>query len=112
MVLSCCLTVGVTGGDLDHAPVRHDHGLEEAQRAAVFSRQELHRDFVALVEGIRAGLSNASLGEGRRGAESQNPLGVRAVRIFDVETERAVGVRKFDLRDFSLQLELMTSLAS
>ena len=60
--------------------------------------------FVALVEGTRTCLSNASLGEGRRGAEGQYPLGVRAVRIFDVETERPMGIRELDLRDFSLQL--------
>ena len=26
---SVCLIVWITGGDLDHAPVRHDYGLEK-----------------------------------------------------------------------------------
>ena len=48
MIPLLCLVVRVTGGDLDHAPVRHDHGLEE---------QKLHFDLVPGMERIRSGLA-------------------------------------------------------
>src|SRR5437016_6623091 len=34
MVLRCCLIVGVTGGDLDHAPVRHGHRLRSEEHTS------------------------------------------------------------------------------
>ncbi len=47
MISLLCLVVRVAGGDLDHAPVRHDHGLEKAQRTAVPRRQKLHFDCIS-----------------------------------------------------------------
>src|SRR5712691_1802019 len=65
MVPRGCLIVGVTGGDLDHAPVRHGHRLEKPQRTAVPRGEELHGNVVP--------------GVGAFGPVSPIPLCARAV---------------------------------
>src|SRR5262249_30359971 len=99
MVLRCRLTVGVTGGDLDHTPVRHDHRLQKSQRTAVPRGEELHRNFVPGVERIRPRFTDTPLREGRGGAECQHPLGCRAIRILDCDTQRPVGIYELYLFD-------------
>src|SRR3989442_16042097 len=83
MVPLFCLIVGITSRDLDDAPVRHDHRLEKSQRAAIPRREELHRNVVAGVEGIRPGFTDSPLREGRGGTECHHPRGCRAVLILD-----------------------------
>src|SRR5262245_3503747 len=66
MTPSLYLVVRVTGGNLDHASIRHDDGFEEAQRTAILCRKELDRDLVTGVQGVRSGLTDAALRKSRR----------------------------------------------
>src|SRR6185295_1195537 len=60
-VLGCRLIVGVTGGNLDHVPVRIGHRLEKAQRTAVLCRDEPRLDGIPGVKGIRSGFADPPL---------------------------------------------------
>src|SRR5262249_59152563 len=73
------LVVGVAGRDLNRVSVGIGHRLEEAQRAAVPRGDELHADFVPGAERIRSSRADAALREAGRGAEREDPRGVRAV---------------------------------
>ncbi len=67
-------SVALGCGDLNHTSVRHGHSPEEPQRTAVLCRKELHFNVVPCVEGILAGLTNTSLGEGGGGAGVSSPI--------------------------------------
>jgi hypothetical protein len=56
-----CLIVGVAGGDLDHAPVRHSNRLEKSQWTAIPRWNELHGNVVPGVERIRSGFTDPPL---------------------------------------------------
>src|SRR5262245_40732650 len=60
-----CLVVRVTGGNLDHASIRHNDGFEETQRTAILRRKELHRDLVTGVQGVRSGFADPALRKSR-----------------------------------------------
>src|SRR5262245_37580907 len=92
--LRSCLVVRVTGGNLDHASIRHDDGFEEAQRTAVLRRKELHRDLVTGVQGVRSGFADPALRKSRGRAKCQHPIGSRAIRVRDCNRQRTMGMRE------------------
>src|SRR6185295_18784755 len=92
MIPLLCLVVRVTGGNLDRVPVRISHGLEESQRTAVLRGNELNRNVVSGVEGIRSSFTDTSLREGRGGAKCHHPRSCRAIRILDRDGQRPVRV--------------------
>ena len=100
------LVVRVTGGDIDHASVRHRHRLEESQRTAVSRWNELHGDLVALVKSIRAARTDSALRQRRGRAQRKYPVGRRSVLIPDGNRERSMRIHKLDAldraRDFSV----------
>src|SRR5215467_1408993 len=96
MIPPSCLVVRVTGGNLDHASIRHDDGFESAQGTAVLRRKELHRDLVTGVQGVRSGFADPALRESCGGAEGQYPGSAGAVSILDVNGQRSVGIDKLD----------------
>src|SRR5262249_5455053 len=67
------LIVRVTRRNLDHTSIRHDDGFEEAQRAAVLRRTELHFNDVSCVQRIRTGFADSSLRERCGRSERQHP---------------------------------------
>src|SRR5213594_3670133 len=104
MVPRSCLIVRVTGGDLDHATVRHDNRLEKTQRTAIPCGKELHSNVVSGVEGIRSGFTDPPLREGGGGAECHHPRSRRAIRILDRDSQRPVGIYKLQAFDRPRQL--------
>src|SRR5262245_11279839 len=105
------LVVRVTGGNLDHASIRHDDGFEESQRTAVLRGKELYRDLVTGVQSVRSGFADPSLRKSRGRAKCQHPIGRRAIRVRDCNRQRTMGIDElhaFDRpREFHILLHVV-----
>src|SRR5262245_49636290 len=102
-----CLVVRVTGGNLDHASIRHDDGFEEAQRTAVLRRKELHRNLVTGVQGVRSGFADPALRKSRGRAKCQHPIGSRAIRVRDCNRQRTMGIDELHAFDRPREFDIL-----